>query len=166
METSFTIIIFVLEILTKRKTKTPQAMNNSEIAQRQKWTCRGGGLLAAFDYRCTAWQIMGTRVWVSLCSFACSYLFVAQCSGGLQRWCRTQTAERPRLAYLWWFQGASTDGADVAQVGQVWGDTDCAQRLAIYNLQNKNERKCAQFIRALQLQWCQPYLGESLGFNT
>lgn len=154
--------MFLLEIFTQRQIKTLKLWIIRRL-KRDK-----SGRVEEWDFlQClTAWQIMGTQVWVSLCSFGISYLFVAQCSGGLQRWCRTQTAERPRLAYLWWFQRASTDGADATQVGQVWGDTDCAQRLAIYNLHNTNECKCIQFIWALQVQWCQPYLGASLGFNT
>lgn len=69
-----------------------------------------------------------------MCSSKSSYLFVAQCSGGFEGRCGAKAAERPGLADLWWFQGATTDGAEAAQVGQVSRGPDHAQWLSFYSL--------------------------------
>lgn len=60
---------------------------------------------------------------------AISYLFVAQSGGGFEGRCRPQTAQRPGLADLWWFQGATT-----GQVVRVSGGSDHAHRFAVYIL--------------------------------
>lgn len=82
----------------------------------------------------TAYKVHIKVMWADLCSSRSSHLFVSQSSGGFEGRRGTQTAEGPGLADLWWFQGATTDGAEAAQVGQVSRGTDHAQRLAFHSL--------------------------------
>lgn len=69
-----------------------------------------------------------------------SYLFVTQRCGGFEGRRRTQAAEGPRLADLWWFQWAAIHSAEAAQVGQVGGGADHAQRFAFHRLQEEGNR--------------------------
>lgn len=75
--------------------------------------------------------------------FTISYLFVTQRSRGFEGRRRTQAAEWPRLAHLWWFQGSAADGAEASKVGQVGRSAHHAQGLALYRLHGGNKCKRA-----------------------
>jgi hypothetical protein len=62
------------------------------------------------------------------------YLLVAQSGRGFERGRGAQAAQGPGLAQLGGLQGASAAHAEAAQVGQVGGRADHAQRLTLCRL--------------------------------
>lgn len=63
------------------------------------------------------------------------YLFVAQCGRGLEGRRGAQAAQGPGLADLGWLQRPTADGAEAAQVRQMSGRPNHAERLPFHRLQ-------------------------------
>lgn len=83
-------------------------------------------------------------VWVCLCNCAIFYLFVAQSRWRFEGRCGPQTAERPGLANLWWFQGATADAAEAALVMWVSGGADHAHWFTICVLHWTRQKEAKQ----------------------
>lgn len=127
-----------LKHITVRLDKLPTNTDTAVGKQR-----KGTSVIGTVFWQCIEWLIL--RDW---CGFVCAtfYLFVAQSSWRFEGRCRPQTAERPGLANLWWFQGAATDAAEAALVMWVSGGADHAHWFTICVLHWTRQKEAKQIL--------------------
>lgn len=127
-----------LKHITVRLDKLPTNTDTAVGKQR-----KGTSAIGTVFWQCIEWLIL--RDW---CGLVCAtfYLFVAQSSWRFEGRCGPQTAERPGLANLWWFQGATTDAAEAALVMWVSGGADHAHWFTICVLHWTRQKEAKQIL--------------------